>query len=513
MTARPFAYTNRDYTSLLADLRRRLAVAVPEWTSYDAGFESILLELFAYVGDNLNFYVDRVGAEAFLQTAVLRDSILNLAQMFDYTPVAQAASSATVQFTKSSAYASTAVTIPAGTQVFAQTEGQQPIIFEVLSDVAIAGGSPNGSGAVVEGITVGSYPTGSLTIDPNVEAKTPYELLGMSDGNESQAFVLHYPGVIANSVRVFTYDGSVNPAPPNTPLPVEWTYFSRLIDADAADRAFTTFVDDQGYTYVIFGDNVSGSIPSSSTNVYALYRYGVGSAGNVGIGSIRSFVGGGSLTTQISSVSNTSAATGGADRESIESMRTTVSKSLKAIERAVSTSDYATLALQVPGVAKAYASASAYTSVTLYIAPVGGGAPSTVLQNAVAAFFAGPPSRSLAGVSVTVAVPVYTNIDVKLSVTVNSKYRQSAVQAAVQTAIQSLFAFDNRDFGEKLMMASVFRAVVDIPGVDYVTWTDANSFMLHGGSGTADIQLAANQIAQLYNGVAVLTMTGGVVLP
>lgn len=513
MTARPFAYTNRDYNSLLADLRRRVQLAIPEWTSYEAGFESVLLEMFSYVGDNLNFYIDRIGAEAFIQTAALRESILNLAQMFDYTPIAQAAASATVLFTKNPAYNATAITIPAGTQVYSQTEGQAPIVFEVLNDFTINGGSPTGSTSVTEGRTIGGYPVGSLTIDPLVEAKTPYELVGTSNGGESQFFVLHYPGVIADSVRIFTYDGAANTSAPYTPYPVEWTHLARLIDAESVDRVFSTYVDDQGFTYVVFGDNVTGAIPSHSVNIYATYRYGVGAGGNVGIGAIRGFVGGGALTTEIASLSNTSAATGGADRETIESMRKSVPRSLTALERAVGINDYAALALQVPGVVKANATATVYTSVTLYIAPAGGGAPSTPLQNAVAAFFAGPPSKVLAGVTVTISPPTYTNIDVKLSVTVNPKYRQAAVQAAVQQAVQQVFSFDNQEFGAHLMMASTFRAVVDIPGVDYVTWTDANSFCLHGGSGVADIQLSANQIGQLYNGVAVLTMTGGVVLP
>ena len=54
----------------------------------------ILLDQFAYVGDILNFYIDRMAAEAYIQSAVMRESVLNLAYAFGYVPTPQTAASA-----------------------------------------------------------------------------------------------------------------------------------------------------------------------------------------------------------------------------------------------------------------------------------------------------------------------------------------------------------------------------------------------------------------------------------
>lgn len=483
---RPFNYTNRDFDSLLADLRRRMARSIPEWTTYDAGFESVLLELFAYVGDQHNFYIDRMGNEAYLQTAALRESILNLAQMFGYDPAPQTASSCTVQFSKVAGL-SEDVTIPAGTQLFAQTEGQAPIFFELPTALLILTANATGTATVVEGRT------------------ESLENVGSSTGGERQSFVLRNPKVIRDSVRVFTKDGAINPAD-GLPTLVEWTNFSKLIDANFFDRAFTTYVDEDNFTYVFFGDGVSGVIPPVNTDIFVTYRYGAGTKGNVGVGSIRSFVSGGALTTKIASLTNTTAASGGTDPETIDSMRTSIPRSLTTIERAVSTADYAALALRVPGVVKASAAAAVSTAVTLYIAPAGGGAPTTNLQNAVTAYFDGPPSRKMIGTTVTPAAPTYVPINVTLSITVNPRYRRDIVAADVTTVVTALYSFDVRQFAELLMKAEVFKQVIDVPGVDYVDITVFSKT----GSGTADVQLLVNEIASV--GTIVVNATGGVLL-
>lgn len=495
MTAiqRPFKYTNRDFDSLVIDLRSRMAQYIPEWTNYDAGFETILIEAYAYVGDILNFYVDRMGNEAFLTTAVLRESVLNIAQMMGYTPAPQTASSCTVQFTKTAAALGIDVTVSAGTQLFAQVEGQTPVFFETATSLLIAAASASGAVTAVEGITENGV------LDPTTNAYWG-ELLGSSDGSEQQNFILHYPNVVRDSVHVYTQDGSTT-----APF-VEWTYFPKIIDAQFYDRAFTLFTDEDNFTYIVFGDGTSGLIPSVHTNIFSTYRHGAGSKGNVGIGAVRSFVSGGALTTSIAGVTNTTAATGGTDPESVESMRTSIPRSLATIERAVSTADYAALATRVPGVAKANAAATVSTSVTLYVAPTGGGAPSTNLKNAVNAYFTGPPSRAMIGTTVTVTDPTYVPISVTLSVTVNPRYRQDAVSNAVKAAITNLLAFSVQSFANYLMKAEVFREVVDLAGVDYVDIT----VFSRTGAGTADVQLAANEIASV--GTLVVNATGGVVI-
>lgn len=498
--SRPFAYTNRDFGSLRADMRRRMLVAIPEWTAYEAGFESILLDMFAYVGDIENFYIDRMGAEAYIQKAVLRESMLDIAAMFGYVPAAQTAASCTVQFTKSPTV-STSVIVPVGTVVFAQVEGQAPVYFETVAATAgVLDTNFNAAGDLI--IPAGSF-TGSVSA---VEGQTVrLEAAGTSTGTASQAFLLFNPNVIRDSVHVFTLDGPPDPLTGATQA-IEWTYFQRIIDANFGDRAFSFVVDEDLYTYILFGDGVSGVIPSTNSPILVTYRYGVGLKGNLGIGAVRSLFSGGLLSTQITSVSNTTASTGGLNAESIEAMRYSIPKSLTSLERAVSLADYAALALRVAGVVKSSATATLSTAVTVYIAPAGGGQPSANLLTLVAAYFNGPPARSMIGTSLTFAGPTYVPINITVSLTVNARYRQDTVKLAVTNAITAFFAFNNRSFDEIISKAMLFRAIIDIAGVDYV---DVTTFS-RTGSGTADVDLAINEIATL--GTLAFTLTGGIVL-
>ena len=106
-------YTGRDYYSLRDALIARIQDRIPEWTASDpADFGVALVEAFAYMGDLVSYYIDRAANEAFLATATQRDSILNIALTYGYTPAGYRAATVDVVFSNTS---EDAVTIPAGT--------------------------------------------------------------------------------------------------------------------------------------------------------------------------------------------------------------------------------------------------------------------------------------------------------------------------------------------------------------------------------------------------------------
>ncbi|MEI9971355.1 MAG: hypothetical protein WDO73_04465 [Ignavibacteriota bacterium] len=59
---------------------------LPEWTDFsnEADFGNVLLELFAYMGDILSYYQDRVANESFLGTAQTRRSIIQHLRLIGY---------------------------------------------------------------------------------------------------------------------------------------------------------------------------------------------------------------------------------------------------------------------------------------------------------------------------------------------------------------------------------------------------------------------------------------------
>ena len=440
-------YTSRDYLSIRDDLLALIPTFAPQWTNRDpADFGIVLLQMFAYMGDLQSYYIDRAGNEAFISTASKRSSILRHASLLDYQPTQSTPAIVQLTFTNNSDPAESIV-VPAKSRVATTTtvsgENAQ-IIFETNTAITVPGGAaPNNTASVIA--------TQGFTIEDEI-------VTGQATGQPNQVYPLENTSVIEDSVSV-TIDGVV----------YEKTQY--LIDAPGTTPAFTTVTDADGLTYVQFGDNIGGRIPPLNKTIYATYRVGGGTEGNVSAGSLTEIVTGFSSGL---TVTNQSAAAGGEDPESTDSIKVNAPLSLKSLNRAVSLSDYASLTLQVSGIAKANATSEAYSSVIVYFAPFGDrGVESdnvtptaifSALRTNVANYLQG---KAPANTSVTIAPPSYVAVDIKLAVTVLPQYRQSSIQAAVTSAINEILAFDNVLFSDRISLQYLMRTIASVPGVDF----------------------------------------------
>src|SRR3954453_3578976 len=79
-------YMARDAAGLMAAMRAAVLDHLPEWTGAndEADFGTVLLELFAQLGDVLSYYQDRVANEAFLGTARTRRSVIDHLRLIGY---------------------------------------------------------------------------------------------------------------------------------------------------------------------------------------------------------------------------------------------------------------------------------------------------------------------------------------------------------------------------------------------------------------------------------------------
>jgi hypothetical protein len=78
-------YLAKDYASLRRLMLDRMSVLMPEWRSRNAANIGVMLvELLAYVGDQLSYQQDAVATEAYLGTARKRVSLRRLARLVDY---------------------------------------------------------------------------------------------------------------------------------------------------------------------------------------------------------------------------------------------------------------------------------------------------------------------------------------------------------------------------------------------------------------------------------------------
>lgn len=468
-------YTSRDYMSIQEDMLSYGRTVLPEWNTRDStDFGVVLVELFAGMGDMLNYYIDRVASEAYIETAVLRRNLLSLARMLGYNATSQ--TSATVTLTLNNSLTASIV-VPAKTRFFATSvvEGlPYNIYFETDADVTVPGGSP-----------------GIATVTATQGVTITQEHLGSSDGTTAQTYALFNPNVASGSTYV-----EVN----ETGAWAPWRTVDHVIDFGPNDPVCEVFEDENGITFVRFGDNVSGRVPTLGSPIRVTYRICDGALGNVAASSVL-----GSVTPipGLSAVANAAAAQGGADRESNQSIRANAPRALRAINRAVTVNDYAYLALQVIGCAKASAAQTAPGSITVFVAGMAPSAPSATVKAAVAAYLS---DKTMVGTQVTIGEPVYAPLDVTLTVFVQPQYRQDYVKTNVVLAIQDALSYDNVTFGDTIVPADILKAIQAVDGVQTAT---VQVLDRAGYNGIGGVALSTNEIPVL--GTLGISMQNGIV--
>lgn len=482
MTSTPIIdYTNRDFASIKQALIDAIADLLPEWTSRsDSDFGIVLIELFSYIGDLTNYYIDRVFNEMFLQTATRQQSVLNIAALLDYSPIAMTPATVSLTFTLIPGTGS--VDIPAGTQVSTlPDDGSAPIIFETDIDLVIAGNTvatPQYVGAV-------TATQGQTIADENLTLN--------STGNIDQEYTLFNTNVIQNSVIITVDEGNG---------PLTWNNVHNLVDSNGPSRVFQTSIDENQVLHVMFGDNVNGRAPSPGAVITATYRTGNGADGDVGANQLVELL---DTIVGVQSVTNPQAANGGSDAESIDSMRTSIPQSLFALNRAVALADYKALGVQVPGVGKAQADAAVYTNVSLYIAPVGAGFASSTLKASVLEYFS---DKTLVNVGITLLDPQYIGVNVSANVAVLPNYHQDTVKQSVNNALLDLMNFNNVDFGKTITISSVYHTIQGVEGVDYCNLVLLIRADAATQAGVQDVLMNVGEIP--IAGTFTLAMTGGI---
>ncbi len=466
-------YTSKDWASFVQSMLAYAGVIMPDWNPTSEGdFGVAMVELFAYMGDILSYYGDRISQEAYLPTATQRLSLLNIAQLMGYTVSNGSPATGTVIFTTSPT--SPAITIPQGTQVATafQLSLNKPVIYETTEVATCPGAGGTVTVPVSQGIT---YSMVSI---------------GTSTGLPGQTLQLPQTGVLDGSVSVFvaTTAGSQ-----------QWSYVQYLVDAGPDDMVWTSYTDSNGFTNIEFGDNINGLVPSVGLQVWATFTVGVGAAGNQAagvVGTIVNAIDGLFIALNAGGTYQSSAMTGGSDAETNDQIRANAPASFQTQNRAVSTEDFQSLVLSVPGVTSANVVANHSTSVTLYVLGPAFQPPGPGLISDILDFFEG---KTLAGVSVSVGTPSLVTVNVATSGTpvtlqVLPTYRQSVVTANVQSALTALYQPPSAQFGQLLTLSSIMQTVMAVPGVD---WCVVPSFTRTDTvqATTNSIQLRATEIA------------------
>ena len=422
-------YTSRDFAALKADLVDLIKERTnTTWDPTDySDLGNVLVETFAYMGDIMSHYLDRIANETTIDTAIQRKTLLSFAKLYDYVISGPTPATVNVTFTNIS---NNTLDIPAGTQVMA------PLSFGEYSEVYFE--TTTSATAIVPGasITLPCQEGKTVNTDKPDLIDSTFNIalpanLGTSDGRATQSFTIPESGIVNNSITVYVGQGVAFG---------NWRYVDNLFESGPSDRVFTTSPNEDGTIDVVFGDNVNGSIPPSGQLISATYKVSVGSAGNIkslSVTELTFFPG--NLDPQITSyftVSNSAPASGVADGDDTVNIKNKIKSAVYTRRRAVTLEDFSYLANLAEGVGKSSASSSVYTNVNLYIQPLNDGQAAT-----------GYPQANIIGVSTTGTAVTFAT-DVNHGFAVGNTVNISGVdpvaynlQGAVITAVPSTVTF------------------------------------------------------------------------
>jgi len=314
------------------------------------------------------------------------------------------------------------------------------------------------------------YKRDTVTIYGNIvratHGETRNEVLGSGDGSRKlQSFPLRQPPL--------TYLAAATPSGAQSTLEVRvndvlWRESGNLFVLNPNDRRYITRTGDDGKTAVVFGNGEHGALlPTGVENIKAVYRSGIGKAGNVKAEQIKLLM---TKPLGVKGVINPSPASGGADHETRDQIRRNAPIAVLALDRLVSVRDYADFARAFAGIGKAHSQRLSDGNRLLAHVTIAGAndilidRTSDLYRNLVAALKQfGDPFQSL---QVDVFERVLLVVSAKVSL--DPDYLWEAVKPKIRAALLEKFGFEARELGQDVTQSEVISAIQAIPGVMYI---------------------------------------------
>jgi hypothetical protein len=315
--------TELDFDTIKTNLRTFLNQQA-EFTDYD--FEgsglSVLLDVLAYNTHYNAYYLNMVANESFLDTAILRDSVVSHAKTLGYVPHSTTASIATLNFRANSATSTSGtLTLPAGFGFLSNQIDSKPYNFIVLNDTTV---SKANNSYLFENLEI--YEGQLVT----------YKFVHNSASNPKQTFTLPEESIDTSTIKV-----QVSPSSGNTQLTV-YNLVSDILDVNSDSEVFYLQENKSGKYQIYFGnDSVGKSLPDGAI-VNTTFLKTNGTAAN----KANNFVATAGVTDSLSEyitnfvITPVSAAAGGAVRESVDDIKFGAAAQYTTQNRLVTVKDY-----------------------------------------------------------------------------------------------------------------------------------------------------------------------------
>lgn len=313
----------------------------------------------------------------------------------------------------------------------------------------------------------------------------PLTFCGSYDGLESAHSALNYKiwNVKPSIYLVEEKNYSTEERLPDNDTTVLWEAVNDLLSSNGSARQFVPEVENDGTIGIRFGDNYHGMHPvlDEKSSLYAVYRIGNGSEGNVGANTITRILYTKKLDLLgIKKIWNPMAATGGTDPENLESIRRDVPHAFRSQLRAVIESDYPEALRNFPDVQRAavfFRWTGSWYTVFVIVDRVGGLEADEDFKKGVAGFL---DKYRLAGYDLEVVTPVYVPLEIEMTVCTDEYHYNSKVENKLREVFSNqdllgggkgFFHPDNLSFGEPVFLSRIYEFAMTVDGVGSVTLT------------------------------------------
>ena len=285
---------------------------------FDGSGLSTLLDVLAY-----NTHYNAMAAhlalnEAFLDSAQIRGNAVSRARMLGYVPTSQLAPQATVNLvvdvSSITGAKPAALTLPRGTKLDSTVDGET---FQFITTATQS-----------EDLQDNKYTFNNVNI-----AEGSYNIIKYRVDNDivNQKHQLPHVNIDTSTLRT-----RVQANEESSSFDI-FTLFTTLLSVDSSSKIYHLQENSNGYYEIYFGDGVTGSKPLNNNIVTLDYIYSNGlDANGASVFTMTDSVGGFSNIT----VSTVTAAAGGADQETLESIRYNAPLTFTAQNRAVTSDDY-----------------------------------------------------------------------------------------------------------------------------------------------------------------------------
>ncbi len=417
--------------------------------NFDAAGLSILLDILAYNTHYNATLAHLQSNEMFLDSAVKRNSVASIAKTLGYTPTSRKSARAniTLQIRPSNSYSGTSLTIPRSTQFIAKTT-QNTYTFYPKEDYV------SGLTTLETGQTGFSFPM------ELIEGRRVTNTFVVDQSNISGPFILPNQNVDTSTISIRVQQSS------SVATLTTWNFYSDIMDVTNETRAFFVEEGPSGLYEIRFGDDIIGKKLEVGNIVIVEYLVSNGEAAN----SIPNFSPSGTFTGsgEIKTVYLELAASGGREKESIDSIRFNAPKFNATKNRAVTKTDYETL------IRSRFANINSiavwggeentppiYGKVFISIQPLPGSVITQSDKDIIARDIIRP--RSVVSIQPEFVDPIDTFIGLNVSVNynkTNTTLTSSRIESEVRTTIQNFFTNNVNKLQKNFYYSKLLSAVV-----------------------------------------------------